>query len=247
VAANERGQASQRTTADGGEPKKGGTSGLLGAVGGLFTAAAALFGVLAYVGLSVAADEVYSPVGVEPAEVGLNYANLLAESAVLVAVLLSPLVVTAVLLVVFEIGWRLMERWGKRSVGEVSGVGREQAEQLEKVRRGARNVGRIGAAALVVYAAVFAWLFIAPDVRQHREDLLDGKASTGSVPTPWDFHVVTVRWLDDSKAPRVLPDCMLYLGRGDGTDVFYAHRSEQTLRLPASAIYVEARRNDPSC
>lgn len=72
--------------------------GMLGALGGVATAVAGLFGAIVYVGLSFAAEEVYSPVGVNPSEVGLGYANLLAESALVVALVFAPMIGTALLL-----------------------------------------------------------------------------------------------------------------------------------------------------
>lgn len=55
----------------------------LGATGAIF----AVVGGLLYLVLSLACTAVYSPLGVTPAEVGLDYGNLLAQSAIAVAAL----------------------------------------------------------------------------------------------------------------------------------------------------------------
>jgi hypothetical protein len=71
----------------------------LGASGALF----AVVGALLYLVLSLACTAVYSPLGVSPADVGLDYGNLLAQSAVSVAALTVIAMLTGLAVVAFRI------------------------------------------------------------------------------------------------------------------------------------------------
>jgi hypothetical protein len=65
--------------------------------------AAVIVGALLYLVLSLACTAVYAPLGVTPAEVGLDYGNLLAQSAVGVAALTVIAMLTGLAVVAFRI------------------------------------------------------------------------------------------------------------------------------------------------
>ena len=195
---------------------------MLGALGGIFTVVAGLFSAVAYVGLSFAAEAVYSTVGVNPSEVGLGYASLLSESALVLAFVVTPGIIAAL----------VVAAWGSgRTTHLPFGW--------------SRKTWVISALVGILYSAGVAFAFVMPDVRKQRKDLLGGKTSEALA--PWDHQVVTVRWLDDGGSLAALPSCLLYLGRSDGTAVFYAADSKRTMRLPASAIMIDAKRYAPDC
>jgi hypothetical protein len=219
---------------------------LLGSLGGLFTVVAALFGAITFVGLSFATAAVYSPVGVEPSEVGLDYANLLAESAQIVAYVLSVPILGALVVLGGFLLVRVLGRFEPFQSPRLDEEARKRSVRRARLRR--RIVLIVVAVLVSLYAAAWAYFNVVLEVQAARGYLLRGWGETGtSVTTPWEFEVVHVRWLDDSKSLPALPNCMLYLGRDSGTDVFYAPRKERTLRLPASAIYIGARKDHPGC
>ena len=211
---------------------------MFGALGGIFTVVAGLFGAIAYVGLSFAAEEVYSTVGVNPSEVGLGYASLLSESALVVALVVAP----GILAVLVVSGARAM------MVPRNGTQGPSTSDRTTHPLFGGRSRRTWVISTLVIgilYSAMVAFWVVVPDVREQRKDLLGGKASHALA--PWDHEVVAVRWLDDSGSLPTLPSCMLYLGRSDGTAVFYAADSKRTMRLPASAVMIDAKRDAPDC
>jgi hypothetical protein len=79
----------------------------LGVALGATSAIFAVVGVLLYLVLSLVCTAVYSPLGVTPAEVGLDYGNLLAQSAVAVAALTVIAMLTGLAVVALRIA---MER-----------------------------------------------------------------------------------------------------------------------------------------
>jgi hypothetical protein len=211
----------------------------LGALGGVFTAAAGVFAAIAYVGINLAVESVYSVAGVDPSEIGLGDANLLPASAVVIAIVVGPLVVMA------AYGFAMTTWFNSRRRRRLA----EHPDWADLESPGRRSwVNRAFFFALLggaLYSAGFAYFFVFPDVRSARDDLLAGR--THDALGPWEFNTAVVTWLDDAATRPELADCMLFLGTGGSTAVFYDPEEHQTLRLPAADLFVASDTDVPKC
>lgn len=181
--------------------------------------ALALAGVLGYGITYFACAVFYGPLGIEPADVGLGYADLLAQTAVyLAAAFAFPVLILAVpMLLVPRVRSRWSPEWPKLAwMLAVFGF-------------------------LVVNLSLLGWAFI------DRGRIEDGKPAAGVLYLlPWSDSVVAhVAWTD-SGGPA-LPACVIRLGEADGTEVLYDPKGSRTIRVPQSAVAVSIRPHSEGC
>jgi hypothetical protein len=186
--------------------------------------------VLAYAVLYLGCVLAYEPLGIEPADVGLGYAELLAGSAaggVLLAYTFLVLVV-----VFFYLQWRI-KRW------ERTGIEAPPRRITKRFYVVVAGVALFGVAYIIVFA-----LLAAGNVQDgQRPPRLFG------IPFPWDAKVAEVQWLTETPpaSPRqsplrpltlpqgtTLPECLLYLGQSSNTRFFYDHEADESVGLPAA-------------
>lgn len=100
-----------------------------------------------------------------------------------------------------------------------------------------------------VSVLVLAVVLTGMDAAFTSERLREGRPSKAmlDIPTPWTARVVRVHFTAEGGVPSSLqvPRCLLYLGRADGTSVFYDARPDhrRVLRLPTAALAVEVLPN----
>jgi hypothetical protein len=170
----------------------------------------------------------YGRFGVEPGDVGLGYADLLGQAAVflaaaVVAVFAVAVLTAAVLAAVAE------QPSSKRFV-------RAFRNELARVR--ASRPRRVFVLAITL-AFVLGYLVV--ESLWQSSAIRTGETPTGlSVLLPWSDPVAAhVVWADGNAARPALPaNCLIRLGEGQGTEIFYDHRSHETLRLPQGEIKV---------
>lgn len=186
------------------------------------------FGILVYGVVYVACVHFYSLFGVSPADVGLNYGRLLAESAGLVALWSIPAAAAAWL-------WNATER---RALLKKAGA----KSILQRVRMSMW----FAPGAVFAFVALVLVILASGD----RADVKRGNlpsASLGLFPRPWRADLVSLRWLTNSPVREVPSGCLIYLGQADGTLILYAFKRDQTLRVPASNVVMQSRGYSRSC
>jgi hypothetical protein len=179
----------------------------------------ALAGVLGYGITYFACAVFYGPLGIEPADVGLGYADLLAQTAVyLAAAFTFPVLILAVPMLVLP-GAR--SRW---------------APAWPKLAWILAVVGF-----LVVNLTLLGWAFI------DRGRIEDGKPAAGVLYLlPWSDSVVAhVSWTD--AGGPALPSCVIRLGETEGTEVLYDPEGSRTIRVPQSGVAVTIRPRSGGC
>lgn len=184
----------------------------------LAVAGAAWYGLLNF-GAAIA----YEPLGVQPREVGLGSSELLAQSAVGLAV--------ALLVMVFGYGlqWSLLWMFGIRDPPPHRGPFR---------------------LAYLAVGLVCAPVFVVSSALEARGDLRDGRrpASLFGTGSPWRGEIATLAWAGAKPNDfGDLPPCALYLGEVDGTAVIYEPTQRRTMRMPSSTLIVTTRRDKAQC
>jgi hypothetical protein len=224
---------------------------------GSVTEALALVGALGY-GATYAACALFYGLlgGVEPADVGLGYAEILAQTAVFLVLAMAtgvllvallrvrrePLrtVVLGVLLVATAlVAWAFIEKAAVVLViAAAAGIFLVAFSNLEPEPWKALVGGT-----LVVFIGLFGWMAL--DVRRIRA----GKAAAGVLfMLPWsDSTVADVRWTDTGVHPAILPHCVIRLGESAGTEVLYDPSTSTTLRVPQSSVAVVLRPRSATC
>lgn len=188
-------------------------------------------GVFAYFVTRSGQTSFYSRFGVEPEEVGLGYAETLSRAAV---GLLLILLVAGTYSLFLAIGPRFHSgiRWGERL-----GLG--------VFARSA--VGFM----LVLLPILLVWMphAYSDDAIQVRNGMRirpAGLSTPGRIITnPLGLRVEAVRvsWIDDTQTAYDFGSSqVMYLGRADGTAVFYDPRNERTVRVPENNIVIERNR-----
>jgi hypothetical protein len=161
----------------------------------------------------------YGPLGIEPADVGLGYADLLAQTAVYLATAFAfPVLILAVPMLVLPAA---RARW--------SAAWPTLAWTLAVV------------GFLVVNLLLLGWAFI------DRGRIEDGKPAAGVLYLlPWSDSVVAhVAWTEGGGP--ALPTCVIRLGDAEGTEVLYDPSSSRTIRVPQSAVTVTIRPHSGGC
>jgi hypothetical protein len=179
----------------------------------------ALAGALGYGATYLACALFYGPLGIEPADVGLGYADILAQTAVYLATAFAfPVLILAVPMLVLPAA---RSRW--------SPAWPTLAWTLSVV------------GFLVANAIMFGWAFI------DRGRIQDGKPAAGVLYLlPWSDSVVAqVSWTDAGGPP--LPRCVIRLGEAEGTEVLYDPKTSTTIRVPQSAVTVTIRPHSEGC
>lgn len=179
----------------------------------------ALAGALGYGITYFACALFYGPLGIEPADVGLGYADLLAQTAVYLATAFAfPVLILAVPILVVPAA---RSRWSPAST--------TLAWTLAV------------AGFLVVNVLLVGWAFI------DRSRIEDGKPAAGVLYLlPWSDSVVAhVSWTDADRP--ALPACVIRLGEAEGTEVLYDPTTSRTIRVPQSAVTVTIHPHSGGC
>jgi hypothetical protein len=191
----------------------------------------ALAGVTAYGATYLACVLFYGPLGIEPADVGLGYVEVLAQAAVYLALLLGINASVIVPLLYFR------SRMGPAPPGS-PGLG------PARLVRSNWLLGSI-AVAVTLYLLVVSAI-AGSEAVQHGSPPYDS-LSFGLSVQPWsDAQVASVRWTGPGTAPPI-PGCLIRLGEAAGTEVFYSPVGNTTLMLPQSSISVVIRPELDSC
>jgi hypothetical protein len=221
------------------------------------TEALALVGALGY-GATYAACALFYGLlgGVEPADVGLGYAEILAQTAVFLVLAMATgallvaflrvrpeprrmLVVGGLLVAAGLVAWEFVDKAAVLLVlAAGAGVFLVAFSSLEPEPWKALVGGT-----LVVFIGLFGWLAL--DVRR----IQDGKATAGVLfLLPWsESTVADVRWTDAGANAPILPHCVIRLGEAAGTEVLFDPRTSNTLRVPQSSVAVVLRPRSATC
>lgn len=92
-----------------------------------------------------------------------------------------------------------------------------------------------------VLAAVVLVAQAATDAQAVREGRSARPTGLGTRLASWGAERATVRWTSEAPArkfPGIEAQCLMYLGKSDGTAYFYRPQTKETLRLPASDLAV---------
>src|SRR5215218_8488893 len=196
----------------------------------------AVAGVVAYGVTYLGCVLFYGPFGVEPADVGLGYADVLAQAAVFVGLLFAGgLLVGGAVVVVARL---LGAEWEAR----VRGGG--------PTRRGVLIAWSLGA--VIVVSVVLVPVLVGAlldSARAQRGEAVSGTAfiDFGVDLLPWsDAEVADVTWTGTGKPPA-LPDCVIRLGEAQNVEVLYDPVAEETLRLPQASVTVRIRPDAKPC
>jgi hypothetical protein len=196
-----------------------------------------VLGVVLYGILRLAYVFFYLQVRTTPEEVGYGYSRVLSESVV------GALELTLIVSLVFAVPTLLV--YGTRALtGGRRASARGSRDRLQAVRNLFLRCVVAAAAAVLLSLPVLAWWQggLARDGQAVRNVYFIGipylpVLAVQAVP-------VRVSWVD-SGSNRQLDlskrNCLMYLGQGDGTTVFYDVRSRESLRLPSSGIVVLLR------
>jgi hypothetical protein len=214
-------------------------------------------GVLLYAILSLAYELFYSPLGIDPAEVGLNYANILAHSvgfllAIIGTVILVMAISYTVPSIVVIIG-HLVKRVVKRAPNRTS---LWQAVYISIRPRRAQEL-----LMLAFFTGVFLWTFFSPGPGHYAR-----LAQIGASVSPVRFGPVialsiraapvTLRPLSSAQEPYIAAlqenRNLLYMGQNDGTSIIYDATNQQVIRIPTTSVLIqvsncEARRPEMRC
>jgi hypothetical protein len=215
----------------------------------------ALVSVVSYGLVYVVAAQFYGALGLKPAEVGLDYATLLAQTAVYLGLACVPGVVgyalgfyfaqanlKAATAVTAELDSSARPRGSdspadpQDEVSEHSPVATRLLASSQTERR-ARIFGTI--IGLVCGAlTVFPALLLGAGAASH--DVKEGKAPgpvfLGLHLSPWSTaQVARIEWTGASPGPSI-PDCAIRLGATAGTEVLYDPQAHVTLRLPQASV-----------
>jgi hypothetical protein len=111
-------------------------------------------------------------------------------------------------------------------------------------RRLDRQLVRTLAIAMVAAFVVVAVLLVAQaavDAQAVREGRSARPTALGMRMASWGAERATLRWISQAAAakfPGIEAQCLMYLGKSDGTAYFYRPQTKETLRLPASDVAV---------
>jgi hypothetical protein len=224
---------------------RGGWQDRLWAALGATSAIFAVVGALSYLVLSLVCTAVYSPLGLTPAEVGLDYGTLLAQSAVAVAALTVIAILTGLAVVAFRIAIVIV----------IAALAAAAYVLLVSAR--ARQHAKQQAAALApVVGTVIVFTFalgLAGNALDGANDLRDGRRPSAffvGIPAPWRAETARVTWTGTGSSSEIrFPDCLLYLGEASGTTVFYDARSDvqEALRVRSDNITIAITHKRRSC
>jgi hypothetical protein len=183
-----------------------------------------LIGALAYFVARSAQTSFYSKFGLEPEDVGLGHAETLSRAAG--GLLALTLVVGAIVLALLR-PWRYHPQSERERIGPF-----------------ARWVSASLIASLVVLAlwTPFAYDFEAHDVENGDQVRPPGLSTAYRLITnPLGLRVTKVRvsWIDEMHTAYDFRGEVMYLGRADGTAVFFDPRNKQTVRIPQGDIVIE--------
>ena len=200
------------------------------------TQALAVAGVLAYGVTYLGCVLFYGPFGIEPTDVGLGYADVLAQAAVYVGLLFAGglLVGGAVVLVARFLGakWEARVRGGSLTPRDVL------------------IAWILGAVIVVLFVLVpMVAGALLDSSRAQRGEAVSGTAFVdfGVGMLPWsDVEVAHVTWTGTGNPP-VLPDCVIRLGEASNVEVLYDPVTKETLRLPQASVTVRVRPDAKPC
>jgi hypothetical protein len=221
----------------------------------------AVAGIIWYAFLSVTYNQFYEPLGINPSDVGLNYASVLANSVgaaliVVVPVILMILVFTLVALILpwlflllLRVSHRL--RWRRINPGSYY-----EGLRYRTVRRElfTRLFGILLAIMAILTSAIIVYQI--PVRAGNEADLVRGGEAVGPLhfynsPFPvLGIHadpVVSIRPAttnktgESSAVETLQPGRLLYMGQANGMVVFYDSISKQAIYVPASSIVLTVR------
>jgi hypothetical protein len=200
------------------------------------------FGALVYAALYVAAEEVYSPLGVAPNEVGLGYAELLVRSATYTA---AAFVVGLGGFVLGQLSVRALRRLRRRSRRQSTG----SSLKADASRARDSTDAELALGTAVVLSLVPLVVLIT-SVIHARGALQDGRVPQNllGVSPPWDARMAQVTWTA-GRAPQglSLAQRVLYLGEDNGVTVLYDPCVHHALRVPASTVIVSIQGGQKRC
>lgn len=175
--------------------------------------AAAWFGLV-----SAGARLAYQPLGVQPREVGLDSAALLAQAA-------APITAFVVGAAVLAIFWMI---------------------RFDDIRitpqRAPLIFGAICVSTWVLGACVV--LVTSSATRKAFEDGKEPATTFGL----WPAEIATLGWAGvPTASTSALPSCVLFLGSAGSTTVVYDYRHKQVIRIPSSGAILTVRRGKSKC
>lgn len=204
-----------------------------GAITALVTVAAAAF----YGAASLGARVAYEPLGVEPREIGLTAATVLAQSAI------GVLAVIVLALLLYVLATRTASAVRRRRHRSAA-TGRAAALAAP------RAPGLILVAVYLVAVALTCIVLLVASVAA-RQNIEQGirPGSVLGLPAIWPAEVATLRWATSGPAGEIQdrPSCVLYIGEANGTRVLYDAPHRRTLRIQSSDVAVEATRSKDRC
>jgi hypothetical protein len=193
----------------------------------LMTALVAVASVVGYALLAYLCSWLYKPIGVTPAEVGLDQGTLFVRTGAALVGLAIPIVtVSGVVLLICVLVVVVVSLGGRGN---------------PTVRPVIRVVPAVVAVAVFVAAAIILYR----GARHDKDRLVLGQSSVASFygqPAPWKAEVVSASWADSPHKGQIrLPRCLLHLGQKDGNTVLYDARpkTKRALRIPTAKLVIE--------
>ena len=179
----------------------------------------ALLGALGYGCTYFACVLFYGPLGVDPAEVGLGYAEIVGQTAVyLVFAFAVPACIIGIVGVLRQRARSKSSGWSPPSRASVWRA--------------------LLAGVLVVNVGLSGWAII------DRHQVRSGRSTVGVLfLLPWSEATVGhLRWADASTPPERMPACVVRLGGTGGTDVLYDPVTKATMRVSQTSIVLKTNR-----
>ena len=192
----------------------------------LITALTAVASVVGYALLAYLCSWLYKPIGVTPAEVGLDQGTLFVRTGAALVGLAIPILAVSVALLIPVLGLVVISFGGRGKPA---------------VRHVVLGVPAIVAGVVFVAAASI----LVNGARHDKDRLILGQSSVASFygqPAPWKAEVVHASWADSPHKGQIrLPRCLLHLGQKDGNTVLYDARpkTKRALRIPTSKLVIE--------
>jgi hypothetical protein len=216
--------------------------------------ALSILGIVVFALLRLAYLLFYVRLRTTPEEVGYGYARILSESVVgsleLVVLVFSPLVVIGLLLHGALILWRKKHPSGRRGRDHELSTDGGRAHPIHRI-----TVRAFLAALVTVVVSLPIMAFWQGGLAQRGQTVRNvyfvgvpylPVLAVQAVPA----NVVWINAESEHQFDLGNRNCLLYLGRADGIDVFYDVRSHESVRIPSPNIAVSFRYTffvDPNC
>jgi hypothetical protein len=194
-----------------------------------------LLGLIVFVALQIAYTTVYRPLGVEPGEVGLTYADTLERAAVGLVLLFVIWVAFLAIYVITTLAMDLL-------IGAVLRLRARAGRKPLNWKIGSELIGDTASYAIVISAALL-FALLPYTSSQLSQDVRDGKALRPGAfdwgnPLGLRAQSAEVERLTDASDSQIPSRRLLYLGQADGVSVLFEPSSDEVVRVPSGSVVI---------